>query len=194
MSLVKMMVVATCALMSLSSQTLAFTGGLDYLLRVYNDDRNCDSGDCAKTHTTVEVLSAESAPLAESPGIPLSRYEVPASGLLPNFSLGRIEYPVAFNSSETYLTTIKMHVEDSKLGPTDCTFEFAVGVYYSVSGSTAKVLRASANGIDSSQFNPGASNRRCQVYPFALQGPSMEVRSQKGLIKRAPRPSRLNPR
>ena len=194
MSPVKMMVLATCAVMSWSSQTLAFTGGLDYFLRVYNDNLNCDPDNCVKPHTTVEVLSADSAPLAESPGIPLSRYEVPPSGLLRNFSLGRIEYPVAFNSSAMYLTTIEMHVDDSTLGPTACTFEFAVVVYYSASGSKAKVLRASANGIDSSQFSPGASNRRCQVYPFALQGPSMEIRSQKGLIKRAPRASRLRPR
>jgi|SRR5262245_2966395 len=185
----------TLAVVASASNVFAFTGGLTYFLRVFNDNFRCEPAACEKSlTTTVEIQSADSSPPAESPGISPARFEVPPGGVLKDFSPGRIEYPVAFNDSAQYLTTMLIHVADSKLGATDCKFEFVINVFYSAAGSTAKITGASANGIDYTNFEPTVSKRRCQVYPFAGQGPTLEIRSQSGFLKKPPPPSRLDPR
>jgi hypothetical protein len=176
-----------------ASEVFAYTGGLNYYLRAFNDKFQCTPNCDSTLKTTVQVQTVDTNPPAESPGILPNQFAIPSNGSLVNFSLGRIEYPVDFSGSASYSTAILVHVIDGKLGETDCLFEFDIGVYFKAAGSEARVLRATANGIDSSAFHPGVSKERCQVYPFALQGPSLEIQSRSGFTKKLPAPSRLDP-
>ncbi len=94
--------------LSLSGDVFAFTGGLNYYLRAFNNNLHCEAPNC-ESHltTTVQLQSVVTSPPAESPGISTpASFDVPSNGILADFSIGRIEYPVSFLGSADYLTDI----------------------------------------------------------------------------------------
>jgi hypothetical protein len=168
-------VLAFLAIFIPSTSFAGVTGGLDYFLVVLKDPQAEAKATLAGIgHVPVgaeEVMHA----VGKSWTLHPSQSAFKTSNDSLEVKLGRVEYGVAVGGTMVYRTTIQIHVADSVLGETNCTFVSLDFVKDHVIGPVAVVSKATANGIDSEEFGAFQSNRRCQVYPGASGGPRMFI-------------------
>ena len=155
------------------SNAFAITGGLDYLLFLCNTEL---------AETRAVITNVQTTPEGAETRLPLETYQIAARGPgrpgCVELRLGRIEYGVPIGGSASYTTTLEIFLTDDAAGETLCTFLYDITVRDQAFGPRSSVTKATANGVDSEEFEGFASNKRGQVFPYPTQGPTMQIYSR----------------
>lgn len=178
-----MIVVAFLAIFIPSTSFAGVTGGIDYSLVLLKDPHAEAKATLAGFGHVPGGAEEVMHNVGKSWTLHPSQSEFKTGDDSLEVKLDRVEYGVAVGGTKVYRTTIQIHVADSVLGETRCTFVFLVFVKDHVGGPVAVVSKATANGIDSEEFGVFQSNKRCQVYPGASGGPRMFIFSNSRHIR-----------